>query len=313
MKLTHHVHDNAFKAGMKNKAVATEMLSVYVPKEVVELVDFESLNTTDKSYVDDELKESHSDMLYEAKIANKRAYIYFLCEHQSSPDIRMPARLLGYMSNIIQDHLDKGYKTYPLILPLLVYNGERKPYPYSAAFEDYFDLPEFAKNYMLSGFQLVDLSVIPDENILKCRWSALMQMLLKYHRHKDLLDKILMLAQSGAIDFLIHQGAGRHVKKMVMYVLNSKQVGNKELAVDIMSKSSEDLGNMGLSVLEQERLAGYQEGIEKGIVEGLEQGRKQGQIQMIAAMIKQDLSDQQMQDILGVTIEELAALKRQIN
>nr|MBN5937264.1 Rpn family recombination-promoting nuclease/putative transposase [Legionella anisa] len=49
-----------------------------------------------RSYINEVRQESEVDVLFKTTIDNKKAYLYFLLEHQSKPDPLMPFRLLKY-------------------------------------------------------------------------------------------------------------------------------------------------------------------------------------------------------------------------
>ena len=46
------------------KKIAQNFLENYLPSEITKILDLHYLTKEDKSYVDEDLKESHSDMLY---------------------------------------------------------------------------------------------------------------------------------------------------------------------------------------------------------------------------------------------------------
>jgi len=80
-------HDTVFKTAMRDKAVAKDMIENYIPKDVVNKINLNSLEVCHASYVDGELKQFHSDMVYQVALkSGEDAYIYFLWEHQSTYD-----------------------------------------------------------------------------------------------------------------------------------------------------------------------------------------------------------------------------------
>jgi predicted transposase/invertase (TIGR01784 family) len=109
---------------MRNLNVSREMIENYLPKHLVDKVLLETIEVCNASYIDKELKQSYSDMLYKVQTKSKsEAYIYFLWEHQSTYDKNIAFRLLMYACNIMQDHLEAGNSKLPIIIPALVSAG----------------------------------------------------------------------------------------------------------------------------------------------------------------------------------------------
>jgi predicted transposase/invertase (TIGR01784 family) len=77
-------------------------------------------------YVDGELANSYSDLVYCAKLDGREALVYVLFEHQSTGDPRMPFRLLRYEVRIWDRWLDdqKGATTLPAIIPVVLCHAE---------------------------------------------------------------------------------------------------------------------------------------------------------------------------------------------
>jgi len=72
----------------------------------------------------------------------------------------------------MQRHLDAGHKTLPLVIPVLFYTGKRSPYPIRPTGCRNFDDPALAEKTDTGDFPLVDVTVIPDEEIMGHRSMA---------------------------------------------------------------------------------------------------------------------------------------------
>ncbi|HAB73223.1 MAG TPA: ISNCY family transposase, partial [Pantoea sp.] len=57
----------------------------------------------------------------------------------------------------------------PLVIPVLFYQGKRSPYPYSLRWLDLFREAEHAAALYNGHFPLVDVTIIPDEEIMQHR------------------------------------------------------------------------------------------------------------------------------------------------
>jgi len=77
-------HDRFFKESMSHPEVATDFLRHYTPPEVSRLLDLASLEMVPGSFVDRELQEHFSDLLYKvALLDGSSAHVYILFEHKS--------------------------------------------------------------------------------------------------------------------------------------------------------------------------------------------------------------------------------------
>lgn len=85
-----------------------------------------------------------------------------------------------------------------VIIPVLFYTGRRSPYPYSARWLHGFDNPESADKLYSGDFPLVDVTVIPDDEMMTHRSMVTLTLLQKHiHQHDiatltDQLARLLM-------------------------------------------------------------------------------------------------------------------------
>jgi predicted transposase/invertase (TIGR01784 family) len=73
-----------------------------VPPSIAGRIDWRTLNVLDASFIDPELSERQTDLLYSAKLGGREALIYVLLEHQSSEDRWMVLRMLAYVTRRIE-------------------------------------------------------------------------------------------------------------------------------------------------------------------------------------------------------------------
>ena len=96
-KMVHKPHDGFFRAVLSNKNAAVNFFENYLPADILKLLDMKTLQIKKDSFVEKELNQFYSDILYQvASMEGSKAYIYLLFEHQSSPDSLMAFRLLKY-------------------------------------------------------------------------------------------------------------------------------------------------------------------------------------------------------------------------
>lgn len=121
-------HDKYFKDLMGQKEQAKSFIKEYLPKEIVELMDLESLDQVKDSFVSKELSEVYSDLIYKVQIKNEPAYIYTLFDHKSSPDKGVLVQLLKYTTLLLEKEIkdNPNWVNLPAILPIVFYHGKTK-------------------------------------------------------------------------------------------------------------------------------------------------------------------------------------------
>lgn len=214
----HQPHDKLIKKLLSNPATARDILSLYLPKDVLEIVDLNHLELQKDSFIDDEHRAYAVDLLYKTIFQSKEGYIWVLLEHQRKSDYWMPVRLFKYIA-MIWDHVRKTSKStsVPLIYPLLLYNGSQ-PYAHSLILSDLIE-PEASRKIFsrlfTEPFCLIDLTTIEDESLRKSAQNRVkgiaLLMALKHVFDKNLqaffdqtLIKVLrQLDQSGDTDEVV--------------------------------------------------------------------------------------------------------------
>ncbi|KJV92651.1 RPE1 domain protein [Rickettsia bellii str. RML Mogi] len=72
-------HDKFFQKALSNPIVAREFFEEYLPTEIKALFSPTTLTLENDSFIDPNLKESITDVLYSARINNRDCYIYIFC------------------------------------------------------------------------------------------------------------------------------------------------------------------------------------------------------------------------------------------
>lgn len=120
-------HDALFKAVFSEGESAYALLRPALAPELAAAIDPASLRAQPASFVDEELREVHRDLLFTAKLAGKDVLLYVLLEHQHSVDPLMPLRLLRYIVRVWESWLrdNPGARSVPAVLPLVLHQGPR--------------------------------------------------------------------------------------------------------------------------------------------------------------------------------------------
>ncbi|MBJ9298241.1 Rpn family recombination-promoting nuclease/putative transposase [Citrobacter freundii] len=223
-------HDAVFKQFLYHPDTARDFLDIYLPSTLRELCDLQTLKLESGSFIEDSLRASYSDVLWSLKTNEGDGYIYVVIEHQSSPDAHMAFRLMRYAMAAMQRHLDAGHKTLPLVIPMLFYHGALSPYPFSLCWLDEFDDPIVARQLYSATFPLVDITVIPDDEIIQHRRIALLELMQKHIRKRDLMglvEQLVSLLATGyandsqlktLFNYMMQFGNTPHVDKFIREV-----------------------------------------------------------------------------------------------
>ncbi|WP_415860474.1 Rpn family recombination-promoting nuclease/putative transposase [Pantoea cypripedii] len=204
-KSTPTPHDAVFKTFLSHVTTARDFMSLHLPPNLLKICDLTTLQLESGSFVEDDLRPYFSDVLYSLQTSRGDGYVHVVIEHQSSPDKLMAFRLLRYAVAAMQRHLDAGHKTLPLVIPILFYQGKRSPYPYPVNWLKLFSDPEQAAELYCSDFPLVDITVIPDEEIMQHRSMAALTLLQKHIRQRDLKEFLDQLGKLMLEEFMTRQ------------------------------------------------------------------------------------------------------------
>jgi hypothetical protein len=165
-------HDALFRFAFTQPGVAVDHFRTSLPPEVVAAARWETLQLLPGSFVDEELKQVHSDVLHRVALRDgAKLWLYVLFEHQSTVEPLMTWRLLRYMVRIWERALDeRGGRELPLLVPMVLYKGDRR-WTVSEEFDALFpggDVAGWLREALLPHiprfrYVLQDLSAIPDE------------------------------------------------------------------------------------------------------------------------------------------------------
>lgn len=103
-------HDKIFKETFSNVDVAKAFITHFLPPSVRNTIVVASIQPQKDSFISRDLQEYFSDLLFQTKIHNKPAYVYFLFEHKSYHDCYTALQLLRYMVEIWETKRDNKEK-----------------------------------------------------------------------------------------------------------------------------------------------------------------------------------------------------------
>ncbi|MEW5815072.1 MAG: Rpn family recombination-promoting nuclease/putative transposase, partial [Spirochaetota bacterium] len=158
-------HDKFFKETFSDKANAADFIKGTCPPEVLKNLVLSTLTLEKSSYIDEELKEQFSDLVYSCQYGKKRnVSIVLLFEHKSYVPQYPHVQLLKYLLNLWKEDMN-ARKPLTVVIPLVLYHGRRRWR--KRDFSTYFDTCDQEVRRFLPEFDylLTDLSKFTDREI----------------------------------------------------------------------------------------------------------------------------------------------------
>jgi predicted transposase YdaD len=285
--VVHDPHDKFFKESFGRKELVVPFLQRVLPESLCAEMAWESVELEAGSFLDEALTLRSSDLLFSAKWSGKDALLYCLFEHQSTPDGLMPLRLLRYMVRIwdrwLQGH--EGAPKLPLIIPVVLYQGlggwtaapdlralVDVPEAVGPAWESY--VPTFC-------YRVVDAH---DEAEQKRLEGLVVGHLLSLLASVMLTKDEERLSQAfAAIQRMFASGDDLgHVRTALQYLFTtSGDVDRTAFTRHIKALKDTTLQEQTMSIAEQLRAEGIEQGIERGLDQGLARGLQSSVIEVL--------------------------------
>lgn len=286
-------HDKFFRETMGNVPTAKEFLHHYLPKNILQVIDLDTIEVQKDSFINKEFKDYFSDLVFRVVISGKEGYISFLFEHKSYPDKAIAIQLLKYMAEIWGMKMKKEeVNGLPIVIPLVVYHGKSKwrfPLHLGAFLNGFEEMPQHVKEYLPNfHYLLYDLSDYSDEEI---KGNAQLRIMLKLLRD---------VATKSTEEFLRSFYEASHA----LIEIEDKQKGIEffEITLRYVFNAVRDLTKKDMEQIVRQIETTFPEGSEvamtladilreEGMQEGLEKGRQEGASQALAKTALNQLTE----------------------
>ena len=300
-------YDAAYKLLFGNPEMVASLLRDFVAEELLAGLDLSTLERCSGSYVTDELRERHDDMIWRVRRTDGLwCYLYILLEFQSSVDTWMAVRVLAYTALLWQDLIRTGRiregDRLPPVLPLVLYNGGRR----WTARQDVAELlppvtGPLAAYQPRQRYFLLEESQVPEARLhAEGSFAALLLRLERVQKPEELLplldDALVRLREPE------YQRLRRAFTIWIMRVvleragmtrpgmrLNDLQEVRAMLAERITQWKDEYIRQGVLMGREEGLTAGREEGLTLGREEGLTVGREEGMKLMLRDLLESRL------------------------
>jgi recombination-promoting nuclease RpnB len=276
-KKVHNPHDGFFRQAMSYPEVAREFFESYLLEDMKKIARLDTLQIKKDTYIDKNLNPLITDILYSVEIDGEEGYFYVLVEHMRTSDPLMPFRVLKYMIQIMDQHLkEKGGDKLPLILPIVIYNGEQ-PYKHASDLFKLFKQHEaLAKQIFLAPFSLIDLTKVSDESLKNKAWTSILLICLKHAAdRKDMLSWLGIVSPN--LRFLYEQGAMDYIHAAFTYISYTGEVKNAEVLRNLIHEQlSPEIEETFMNIAQKFEEIGMLIGIQKGEQIGIQKGEQIG-------------------------------------
>ncbi|CNK13209.1 Rpn family recombination-promoting nuclease/putative transposase [Yersinia mollaretii] len=296
MKTTPTPHDAIFKQFLTHQQTARDFLEIHLPPELRQICDLDTLQLESGSFIENDLRAFYSDILYSLKTQTQEGYVYALIEHQSSPDKHMAFRLMRYAIAAMQRHLDAGNDQLPLVIPILFYHGQVTPYPHPMSWLQAFNEPTLAGRLYGGDFPLVDVTVISDDEIMTHRGIAILELLQKHIRRRDLSelsDQLVRLISSGYTN-------GDQLISVMNYMLQNGEAAAPETFIWELAHRSPQHKELLMTIAQKLE--------KKGHMEGLMEGKMETTLKIASAMLVNGVARSIIMKTTGLSDKELAQI-----
>ena len=291
-------HDKLVKTILKNPEEMAKIINEFLEPSVE--VKGENLVKYTNSYITQKYKSKEADIVY--KLKNEE--VFFLVEHQSTIDKKMPYRILNYCVDIMQEWVKskklKRQTKYPIVVPIIIYTGIEK-WKIPKNFKDvqisnqifgdfkidlYYNLIEInklSKKYLIDQQSLFGYGMVIEKSKNKTELQENLELIVKNAKSKEKLMEI-----SNIIEYLFYDMIEESAKEMLIEKINLK-----------IRKEEKDMSSLYERLL-AETCEMIREGKNEGIEEGIEKGKK---------IMRETMKEEATQALLENNVDEEIILK----
>lgn len=191
---------------------------------------------------------------------------------------------------------------------MLFYHGAKSQYPWSLCWLDEFANPKLARQLYAAAFPLVDITVIPDDEIVQHRRMALLELIQKHIRQRDLMglvENIVSLLVTGSTN-------DSQLKTLFNYILRTGDAPRFNTFISAIAERSPQHKEHLMTIADRLHEAGFkkgwQEGKQEGKQEGLMEGRRDEALRIARTMLTDGIDINTIQKITRLSAEDIQGL-----
>ena len=169
MAKTHNIHDSFFKSMMSHLDFAVAFLKVYLPKSIINCIDWNNLQLfkfNPESTLGKLIGSRSADMVYTTKLDGSPGYLICHAEHQSTLNEETYLRAEIYSRLIYIEHRKMHPKSLrPAIVSVVYFHGKENTKNYPTCFDDLKPPKPFDKYFLKPLF--INVNDYSDEQLKK--------------------------------------------------------------------------------------------------------------------------------------------------
>ena len=299
--ITNNPHDKYFREVFSKKENTIDLLRNALPDKIFSEIDFDNFAYSNKSYVDEDLKDVESDLVVKTRLGNEDCYFYILFEHKSYSDKYSFFQLFKYMFKIWDAEVKDKTGCLTPIIPVL-FNQSGHKWTHGDNFSMYFSHPDgLLKDYLPRLKYIVfDLKTLPDDKIYGNVWFVSSILLMKYIRDlQPIFEEIYKLITSN-VDPL--RDYPDELKTLIIYLFSASSKKDEEYVEQVLKSGKEE--DFYMSIAKKYVEIGRQEGEKMG----MEKGERKKAIETAKKMKEKKLNVSFIAEITGLSVNEIKKL-----
>ena len=288
-------HDKVIRDILMIKEEALSLINKAIKSEKEIKEEIELYNNR---FITSKYKERESDIIY--KVKNKN--VFFLIEHQSTVDYSIGYRMMEYSIEIMRaiiknkENKRKEYK-YPLIIPIIIYTGDKK-------WDAKLSMKELTEKIEWFGekeeISLIDVNKYSNEELLQ---------------EDNILSKVMLLEKSrNEIEFIknveevLQNTNDKNLEKLKDIIIYKaydalKEEELEEILEKIKERREEEIMTLGERIRRNER---------EEKIRIANKARREEKIETIIKMLKLKLDENIIKEVTGVKDTELENVKKEL-
>ena len=282
-----HVHNKQDKI-MKTSLNDINEISIFLKRYLHIDIPKEELEKYISSFITKNFKAKESDVVY--KVKNKN--VFFLIEHQSTVDRKMPYRIYEYSHEIMKEAIDvekegKANYLYPKVIPIVIYTGSKK-WNISTSLSD---VQEKIDGYFeeANSYKLINANGYSKEELLE---------------DDSMVSKIMLIER---------EEKAENVIEIIEEVATKLKENQKELLYTIIQYAFSDITSKEqikqvLRKLKEKGGKGKMNGLDK-LYLSIKEAKIEGKLEVVKNMLKQKLSIEDISRLTGISIAQIKKVR----
>lgn len=301
-----HPHDKAIKNILSDKQEAAILINEVLELEERAKIKLEEIAEYKTDFITKDYFNREIDIIYQ-DLTQKN--VFYLIEHQSKVDYKMPMRLIEYYDEVMKNTYknrepNKKYEM-PVVIPIIVYSGEGKWNAKTSLRKEALPVRGILP-LDLGSYKVFDVNNYTDDELIEK--PGILTKVLSLENTKDIAqieEKTNKIAECK-----LNEKEKSYLNQYIIYFIGNKYGKNeKDKILNKINKNVEEEKSMLSDVLDQIEARGKACGEKIGIIKGERKSRRV----IVLNMLKNNYSDKEIKKILEITDSELKDIKNHVN